>query len=73
METRFSEKTGIYIGAREVYSVSGRRNVTAWAHYDYSMGKPCKVGPWYSTKAEILADHESYLVRAGWLVEGVKA
>jgi hypothetical protein len=49
------------------------RNERVWGHFDcndYFHGR--HVGPWYKTKAEVLADHESYLVRAGWLkLEGI--
>lgn len=67
METRFSEETGILIHARNVYNVTLKKNETCWGHFNYNDGQAMHVGPWYKTKAEILADHESYLVRAGWL------
>ena len=73
METRYTEQTGITISAQEVYSASGKRNVVAWAHYDNNGGHPRKVGPWYRTKAELLADHEDYLRRAGWLKDTASA
>jgi hypothetical protein len=53
--------------AREVYSASLKRNVTGWAHYQADHNGVHKVGPWYQSKVEILADHESYLIRAGWM------
>lgn len=58
METRHSAQTGIVI----------KQDPDAgWAHYDTNDGEARKVGPWYKTKTELLADHEDYLVRAGWM------
>ena len=67
MITRHTDATGITIGAHPVYNPTKKRNVTAWGHFDCNDGHPRHVGPWYYSKAEILADHENYLVRAGWL------
>lgn len=58
MKTRFTGQTGI-----EIKCVAG----IGWAHYDLNDGRAARVGPWYKTKAELLADHEAYLRRAGWL------
>ena len=69
METRYTDDTSILIHGRTVYNVTLKRNETGWSHYDYSTGKAVRVGPWYKTKAEILADHESYMKRAGWITE----
>lgn len=39
-----------------------------WQHVDLNdPARPAQVGPAYKTKAELLADHESYLSRAGWM------
>ena len=58
METRHSSQSGIVIK---------RDPAAGWAHYDTNDGGLRKVGPWYRTQAELLADHEAYLIRAGWL------
>lgn len=58
METRHTAKTGIIV---RHYPGIG------WAHFDTNDNRAAKVGPWYATKAELLADHESYLHRAGWI------
>lgn len=61
--TRFSAETGIIIKNLEGFG---------WAHFDTNgSGSIAKVGCWYPTKAELMADHESYLIRAGWLPAGV--
>jgi len=68
METRYTDQTGIVIRCQEAYNVTFQRNERVWGHFDcndYCHGR--HVGPWYKTKTEVLADHESYLVRAGWL------
>lgn len=57
--TRFSERTGI------VYHRDTRSGL--WAHFDCNGDHYRKVGPWYKTKEELLADHEDYLIRAGWM------
>ena len=67
METRYTDKTGVIISGGKSYNVTLKKNVTAWGHFDCNDGRLSHVGPWYKTKAEALADHESYLVRAGWL------
>lgn len=68
MITRFTDSTGIVISCQEVYSPRERRNIKRWGHYDTNQaGRIAHVGPWYHSKAELLADHESYLKRAGWL------
>lgn len=67
METRYTDKTGITINCQKAYNVTFQRNETVWGHFDRNDGRMSHVGPWYKTKAEALADHESYLVRAGWL------
>ncbi len=68
METRHTKQTGIMIYGQTVYNVTLKRNETGWSHYDCNDGFPGhRVGPWYKTKAEILADHESYLIRSGWM------
>lgn len=38
-----------------------------WQHVDCNDARNAQVGPIYKTKAELLADHEDYLRRAGWL------
>ena len=62
--TRFTEKTGITI--RKI-------GPWHWQHLDWNDGEPRQVGPIYQTKAEALADHESYLIRAGWMRSGEMA
>ncbi len=57
-ETRFTAQTGILIGRTDGYG---------WQHLQREDGKFRQVGPWYVSKAEILADHERYLTEAGWL------
>lgn len=61
MKTRFSDQTGIHI--------QHAPNL-GWFHVDTNDERMAKVGPWYESKAEILADHENYLLRAGWLRDG---
>lgn len=56
--TRFSAETGI----RYRHCVGGQ-----WQHIDTNDGGDAQVGPHYASKAELLADHEAYLYRAGWL------
>lgn len=67
METRFTDETGITIAQMAVYSHSGKQNVIRWGHFDTNGGGMRHVGPWYKSKAEILADHENYLVQGGWM------
>lgn len=43
-----------------------------WQHLDTNDGRRAQVGPVYKTKAEALADHEDYMVRAGWLKDWLK-
>ena len=38
-----------------------------WQHVDCNEARLAPVGPIYKTKDELLADHEDYLLRAGWL------
>ncbi len=39
-----------------------------WQHVDMNdKGRFAQVGPLYRTKSELLADHEDYLKRAGWM------
>lgn len=63
-KTRFSDQTGVYITYHKG---------VGWRHYDCNDGFPKDgnlhrfVGPIYETKAELLADHENYLIRAGWM------
>ena len=65
METRYTDKTGIVIHKMEGYNVTLKKNVKLWGHFDTSDGVFSHVGPWYKTKEEILADHESFLIRTG--------
>jgi hypothetical protein len=60
-ETRHSAGTGIYYG----------RHACGWQHYDHSGDgdRGLGVGPIYKTKLELLADHESYMIRGGWILE----
>ena len=60
-ETRNSAATGIYYG----------HHACGWQHYDHNDGDGYGrgVGPIYKTKAELLADHESYMIRGGWILE----
>lgn len=68
METRYTDQTGIIVSCQNAYNVTLRRDEKCWGHYDTNDGAHMRhVGPWYKTKEEILADHESYLIRAGWL------
>ena len=55
--TRYTPKTGIQIA----------RLGTFWQHIDTNDGRRSQIGPQYHTKAELLADHERYLIAAGWL------
>lgn len=64
IKTRFTEETGIKIG---------RVDGVGWCHYDCNDRTPAKVGPWYFSKAELLSDHENYLVAGGWLKPAVCA
>lgn len=57
-ETRFSRQTGIYYR---------HFSVGHWQHVDCNETRNAQVGPVYKTKDELLADHEDYLKRAGWL------
>lgn len=58
MKTPFTAQTGIEI----------KRNADGrWRHVDTNDGRKAEVGPDYHTKAELIADHEGYLRRAGWL------
>ena len=59
METRYTKETGVTV--KHVPQIG-------WAHYD---ANDRKVGPWYQTKTELLTDHEAYLIRAGWMKQGV--
>jgi hypothetical protein len=56
--TRFSAETGIKIR---------QFDAGHWQHVDCNEARNAQVGPVYKTKAELLADHEDYLRRAGWL------
>lgn len=56
----YSETTGVFIEAQ---------GGTCWSHVSCADGQRSRVGPRYKTKEEALADHASYLVRAGWLPE----
>jgi hypothetical protein len=68
METRYTDQTGIIVSAQETYNVTLKRNEKCWGHFDTNDGMRMRhVGPWYKTKSELLVDHESYLIRAGWL------
>ena len=67
METRFTDATGIVIHKMEGYNITLKKNVKLWGHFDTSDGGFSHIGPWYKTKAEILADHESFLIRTGML------
>jgi hypothetical protein len=61
METRFTKHTGVHIK---------QRADRTWQHVDCNdKGRAAEVGPIYNTKAELLADHEAYLIRAGWLTD----
>jgi hypothetical protein len=59
--TRYTPKTGIQIARLDIYGVP------FWQHIDTNDGGRAQVGPQYRTKAELLADHERYLLEAGWL------
>lgn len=63
MRTRFTAKTGI----------AYRKVGSAWRHVDTNDGRNAVVGPSYETRSELLADHEDYLVRAGWMTEPARA
>ena len=57
--TRHTKVTGIY------YRKFWRDH---WQHVDMNdPGKPAQVGPVYRTRAELLADHDDYVNRAGWM------
>lgn len=60
IDTRHTESTGVKIA----HIAPG-----LWQHIDANNGVAQQVGPHYKTKAEALADHESYLHRAGWIIE----
>lgn len=40
-----------------------------WQYVDCNENRKAQVGPVYHTKAEALSDLESYIYRAGWLVD----
>lgn len=44
-----------------------------WQYADMSDKRPRQVGPIYKTKAEALADLESYAVRGGWVRDCIAA
>ena len=70
MLTNLCEKSGcITIGANRAYNITTKRTETVWSHWDWSSGQQVRVGPWYKTKAELLADHARYMVAAGWISE----
>lgn len=56
IKTRHTDTTG----------VGYFRRPGGWQHVDTNDGFQRPVGDTYATKAELLADHEAYLVRAGW-------
>jgi hypothetical protein len=58
--TRFTANTGI------AFRDFGAGH---WQHIDTSDDRDAQVGPIYKTRAELLADHEAYLRRAGWIKE----
>lgn len=45
------------------------RHIDGWQHIDTNDGRNAQVGPIYKTKAEMMSDHNDYLVRAGWMRE----
>lgn len=55
--TRHSDETGVVLGFN-----AG----VGWQHVDTNDERYAATGPQYKTKMEALADHEDYLVRAGW-------
>lgn len=65
--TRFSDRTGIFF---RYFSPGNSKPF--WQHVDMNDGRGAQVGPHYNSKDELLSDHESYLRRAGWLVEDRK-
>lgn len=66
-ETRHTAATGIFIAQVNAYNVTENKNVSVWGHFTHDRAAPAHVGPWYKTKAELLADHDQYLTRAGWV------
>lgn len=62
--TRFTDHTGIFFR-----NFSPANSQSFWQHVDMNDGRGAQVGPHYRSKAELLADHESYLCRAGWLAD----
>lgn len=60
ISTRHTESTGVVIAMMAP---------GVWQHVDTNDNRVGQVGPQYKTKAEALADHESYIRRAGWLIE----
>ncbi|WP_186214657.1 hypothetical protein [Burkholderia gladioli] len=65
--TRFSDHTGIFF---RYFSPGNSKPF--WQHVDMNDSRDAQVGPHYNSKDELLSDHESYLRRAGWLVEDSK-
>lgn len=59
MKTRFTAQTGIEFRCKPWGN--------GWVHVDTNDGRNADVGPIYQTKTELLADHEDYLLRAGWM------
>ena len=63
--TRFTNITDIKIG---------KDSSGYWRHWDCgNLMLPRAVGPVYRSKVELLADHEDYMRRAGWLGKEVDA
>ena len=63
--TRYTETTGIKIG---------KDGLGYWRHWDCQHNMMQRaVGPKYRSKVELLADHNDYLRRAGWMGKEVDA
>lgn len=68
METRHTDESGIVVHNVKAYNVTLKKDVNVWGHFDTNDGRLTHVGPWYKSKAELLADHENYLRGGGWIV-----
>jgi hypothetical protein len=66
-KTRHTAATGIYIGQIAPGLWQHVQDDRHEADDARSIPRVAQVGPHYKTKAEALADHEAYMVRAGWL------
>ena len=71
METRYTDQTGLVLHHLQAYNVTLKKNISVWGHGTWESGTFRHVGPWYKTKAEALADLDSYMVRAGWVAHAL--